>query len=145
MESAWTTLVPCVARTFSTDCAEVFKLCAEGNFLMNQCITAILIASAGLSACQATTPGPLPTAVAQEDLSRLKAERDARRITYTEWAERTRAAAKSSAPLSAEQEAAMAYRTELARRVDAGDLTPAEFDDETARTLQRLKAGRTRS
>lgn len=112
---------------------------------MNHCIVAILVASVGLSACQATAPGPLPTAVVQEDISRLKADRDAKRITYTEWAERTRAAARSNVPLSAEQEAAMEYRTQLARRVDAGELTEAQFDQETIRTLQRLKSGRTRS
>ena len=108
-------------------------------------IATILLATVGLAACQGTSPGPQPTAVIQEDASRLRAERDARRITYTEWAERTRAAARSSVPLTQEQEAAMEYRTQLARRVDAGELTAAQFDQETSRTLQRLKAGKARS
>lgn len=112
---------------------------------MTHRIAAILFATAGLAACQGTAPGPRATAGIQEDVSRLKAERDARRISYTEWAERTRAAVRSSVPLTAEQEAAMEYRTQLARRVDAGELTEAQFDQETSRTLQRLKADGTRS
>lgn len=112
---------------------------------MIQRIAAILLTSVGLAACQTAAPGPQQAVVVQEDLTRLKAERDARRISYTEWAERTRAAARSSVPLSAEQEAAMEYRTQLARRVDAGEITEAQFDQESARTLRRLKAGRTAS
>lgn len=112
---------------------------------MNRHIGAILFLSVGLGACQGGATQPRQAMVVQEDLSRLKAERDDRRISYTEWAERTRAAARSSVPLSADQEAAMEYRTQLARRVDAGEITETQFDQESARTLQRLKAGGTPS
>jgi len=109
---------------------------------MIQRITAVLLATSCLCACQAGGAGPQRAALVQEDVIRLKAERDARRISYTEWAERTRSAARSSVPLSPEQEAAMEYRTQLARRVDAGEITPAQFDEESTRTLQQLKAKR---
>lgn len=112
---------------------------------MNRVAAVVLMISVGLAACQGTATTSPPTAAMQEDLTRLKADRDARRMSYTEWAERTRAAARSTVPLSPEQEAAMEYRTQLARRVDAGDLTEAQFDQESARTLQRLKGGRTSS
>ncbi|TXM65996.1 hypothetical protein FV226_24145 [Methylobacterium sp. WL12] len=112
---------------------------------MTRVAAVVLMISVGLGACQGTATTSQPTAAMQEDLTRLKADRDARRISYTEWAERTRAAARSSVPLSPEQEAAMEYRTQLARRVDAGDLTEAQFDQESARTLQRLKGGKTAS
>lgn len=112
---------------------------------MNRLAAVILLTSVGLGACQGTANTSQPAAAMQEDLTRLKADRDARRISYTEWAERTRAAARSAVPLSPEQEAAMEYRTQLARRVDAGDLTEAQFDQESALTLRRLKAGRTAS
>ncbi|MCJ2062786.1 hypothetical protein MKK63_08700 [Methylobacterium sp. J-088] len=115
---------------------------------MNHRIAAISLAAA-LSACQAAAPEPRQSVVLQEDLSRLKADRDAGRISYTQWAERTGAAARASVVLTSEQEQAIAFRTQLARRVDAGELTPAQFDQESARTLQRLKAAqgdaRTRS
>jgi hypothetical protein len=109
---------------------------------MIQRITAILLAASCLCACQAASTSPQQAALVQEDLTRLKAERDARRISYTEWAERTRAAARSSVPMSPEQEAAMEHRTQLARRVDTGEITEAQFDQESARTLQQLKAKR---
>ena len=111
--------------------------------------TAILLMTLGLGACQSGAAGPQqpPTGVRgtgalQEDVARLRAERDARRISYTEWAERTQAAARASVTLSAQEEEALEYRKQLARRVDAGELTPAEFDRESARALQRLKAQR---
>ena len=88
---------------------------------------------------------PQQAALVQEDLARLKADRDARRISYTEWAERTGAAARANVALSPDQEQAIAYRTQLARRVDAGELTPAQFETESARTLRRLKAEAARS
>ena len=106
---------------------------------MIQRLAAILLATSGLCACQAAATGPEQVSLVKEDLTRLKAERDARRISYTKWAERTRAAARSSVPLSPEQEAAMEYRTQLARRVDAGEITTAQFDRESARTLRQLK------
>ena len=109
---------------------------------MNQRIAAILLAASALGGCQAAATGPQQASLVQENLTQLKAERDARRISYTEWAERTRAAARASVTLNAEQEAAMEYRTQLARRVDAGEITPAQFDQESARTLQQLKAKR---
>ena len=110
---------------------------------MNQHIAAILLAASALSACQATAPAPQQAALVHENLTQLKADRDARRISYTEWAERTRAAARASVTLNAEQEAAMEYRTQLARRVDAGEITRAQFDRESARMLQQLQAKRT--
>ena len=111
---------------------------------MNQRIAAILLTASALGSCQATVTAPAPqqATLVQENLTQLKAERDARRISYTEWAERTRAAARASVTLNAEQEAAMEYRTQLARRVDAGEITPAQFDQKSARTLQQLKAKR---
>lgn len=113
---------------------------------MNHRIAAISLAAA-LSACQAAAPEPRQSVVSQEDLSRLRADRDAGRISYTEWAERTGAAARASVVLTPEQEQAIAFRMQLARRVDAGELTPAQFEQESARTLQRLKAaqGNTRT
>jgi hypothetical protein len=112
---------------------------------MNQRIAAILLTASGLCACQAAAPVPQQAALVQEDLARLKADRDARRISYTEWAERTGAAARANVALSPDQEQAIAYRTQLARRVDAGELTPAQFETESARTLRRLKAEAARS
>jgi hypothetical protein len=116
---------------------------------MNRNIAATLLITVGLAACQTGAPGPQQAAVAprgaaalQEEVARLKAERDARRISYTEWAERTQAAARASVPLSAQEEEALEYRKQLARRVDAGDITPAQFERESQRTLQQLKAQR---
>jgi hypothetical protein len=120
----------------------------EGLF-MNRHIAAILLVTIGLGACQTGGSGPQQaaqglrgSAVLQEDVARLRAERDARRISYTEWAERTQAAARASVPLSAQEEEALEYRKQLARRVDAGEITPAQFERESQRTLQQLKAQR---
>ena len=81
-------------------------------------------------------------AALQQDVARLRAERDAHRISYTEWAERTQAAARASVPLSVQEEEALEYRKQLARRVDAGEMTEAQFERENERALQRLKAQR---
>ena len=112
---------------------------------MIQRIAAVVLTASGLCACQSATTAPQQAALVQEDLARLKTERDARRISYTEWAERTGAVARASVAVTPDQEQAIAYRTQLARRVDAGELTPAQFEVESARTLQRLKAGIARS
>jgi hypothetical protein len=112
---------------------------------MIQRIAAILLTASGLGACQSATTAPQQAVLIQEDLARLKVERDARRISYTEWAERTGAAARANVALTSDQEQAIAYRTQLARRVDVGELTPAQFEAESARTLRRLKAGTGRS
>ena len=45
-------------------------------------------------------------------------------------------------PLSAQEEEALEYRKQLARRVNAGEITPAQFERESQRTLQQLKAQR---
>ena len=108
-------------------------------------IAAVVFTVSGLCACQSATTAPQQAALVQEDLARLKTERDARRISYTEWAERTGAVARASVAVTPDQEQAIAYRTQLARRVDAGELTPAQFEAESARTLRRLKAGTSRS
>jgi hypothetical protein len=114
---------------------------------MNRHIIAILLITVGLGACQTDTAGPQQTttglrgtAALQEEVARLRAERDARRISYTEWAERTQAAARASVPLSAQEEEALEYRKQLARRVDAGEITPAQFERESQRALQQFKA-----
>jgi hypothetical protein len=116
---------------------------------MNRHITAILLITIGLGACQTGTAGPQQVApglrgaaALQEDVARLRAERDAHRISYTEWAERTQAAARASVPLSAQEEEALEYRRQLARRVDAGEMTEAQFERENQRALQQLKAQR---
>ena len=116
---------------------------------MNRHIAATLLITVGLGACQTGAPGlqqaaqeGAGSAALQEDVVRLRAERDAHRITYTEWAERTQAAARASVPLSAQEEEALEYRKQLARRVDAGEITPAQFERESQRTLQQLKAQR---
>jgi hypothetical protein len=116
---------------------------------MNRPIAAILLVTIGLGACQAGAPGPQQaaqglrgSAALQEDVLRLRAERDAHRFSYTEWAERTQAAARASVPLSAQEEEALEYRKQLARRVDAGEMTEAQFERENQRALQRLKAQR---
>ncbi|GJE14530.1 hypothetical protein [Methylobacterium longum] len=116
---------------------------------MNRHITALLLVSAGLGACQTGATAPQQAAVAprgaaalQEDVARLRAERDAHRISYTEWAERTQAAARASVSLSAQEEEALEYRKQLARRVDTGEITAAQFERESQRTLQQLKAQR---
>lgn len=57
-------------------------------------------------------------------------------------AERTQAAARASVPLSALEEDALEYRKQLARRVDAGEITPVQFDRENECALQQLKAQR---
>ena len=54
----------------------------------------------------------------------------------------TQAAARASVSLSAQEEEALEYRKQLARRVDAGEITPAQFDRESQRTLRQLKAQR---
>jgi hypothetical protein len=119
---------------------------------MNRYIAVTLLITAGLGACQTGASGPQqPTsglrgaALLQEDVARLKADRDARRISYTEWAERTQAAARASVPLSAQEEDALEYRKQLARRVDAEEMTPAQFDRGNERALQQLKAQRGRA
>lgn len=116
---------------------------------MNRNITAILLITLGLGACQTGASAPQQTSAGlrgaealHEEVARLRAERDARRISYTEWAERTQAAARASVPLSAQEEDALEYRKQLARRVDAGEITPAQFERESQRTLQQLKAQR---
>ena len=106
---------------------------------MNHRIAVMSLAAVILGACQPSEATRPPTGMVQEDLGRLRAERDAGRISYTEWAERTGAAARASVALTPVQEQAIAYRLQLARRVDAGELTPAQFDRESARTLQRVK------
>lgn len=103
---------------------------------------AVLLLTAGLAGCQTAAPAPQQAAVVENDIVRLKSERDAGRISYTEWAERTGAAARANIALSADQEAAIAYRTKLAQQVDAGKMTPVQFERESTRTLQRLKAAR---
>ncbi|KQP53693.1 hypothetical protein [Methylobacterium sp. Leaf108] len=103
---------------------------------------AALLITVGLAACQTAAPAPQQAAVLESDIVRLKTERDAGRLSYTEWAERTGAAARANVALSADQEAAIAYRTKLAQQVDAGNMTPVQFERESARTLQRLKAAR---
>jgi hypothetical protein len=112
-------------------------------------IAATLLITVGLGACQTGAPEPQQaaqglrgTAALQEEVTRLRTERDTRRISYTEWAERTQAAARASVPLSAQEEGALEYRKQLARRVDAGETTPAQFERESQRTLQQLKAHR---
>ena len=85
---------------------------------MNRHIAAtLLITRSGLVPARSGTSGPQQAAVTlrgaaalQEEVVRLKAERDARRISYTEWAERTQAAARASVPLSAQEEEALEYR-----------------------------------
>lgn len=116
---------------------------------MNRHVTAMLLITVGLGACQTGTAGPQQAtaqlrgaAALQEEVAHLRAERDAHRISYTEWAERTQAAARASVPLSAQEEEALEYRKQLARRVDAGEITPAQFERESQRTLQQLKAQR---
>ncbi|MFK5600530.1 hypothetical protein ACFZ8E_26600 [Methylobacterium sp. HMF5984] len=104
-------------------------------------IVAALITSLSLAACQTAAPNPEKAAVFQEDIARLRVDRDARRISYAEWAERTGAAVRMNVTLSPDQEAAVAYRTQLARRVDAGEMTPRQFERESARTLERVKSG----
>ena len=119
---------------------------------MNRHIAAILLTTVGVGGCQTDTPGPQQAgsglrgaALLQEDVARLRADRDARRISYTEWAERTQAAARASVPLSQQEEDALDYRKQLARRVDTGEMTPVQFDRENERALQRLKAQRDRA
>ena len=93
---------------------------------MNRHIAAFLLVTIGLGACQTGAPGSQQaaqglrgSAALQEDVARLRAERDARRISYSEWAERTQAAARTSVPLSAQEEEALEYRKQLARRVSS--------------------------
>lgn len=107
---------------------------------MNKRFAIIALTVVALTGCQPAAGTRPPSGVLQEDLGRLRAERDAGQISYTEWAERTSAAARVNVALTPIQEQAIAYRLQLARRVDAGELTPAQFDRESARTLRRLKA-----
>lgn len=116
---------------------------------MNRHAAAILMVAIGLGACQtgASGPqqaatGPRGSAALREEVARLKAERDAHRISYTEWAERTQAAARASVPLSPQEEEALEYRKQLARRVDAGEMTEAQFERASQQALQQLKAQR---
>lgn len=102
---------------------------------------AALLLALSLSACQATAPKQ-QSAVLRDDIVQLKAERDAGRISYTEWAERTGALAHANVNMNSDQAAAIAYRTQLARRVDAGELSPAQFERESVRALQRTKTNR---
>lgn len=102
-------------------------------------VAAIAVTGAVLAGCQSTTPGTQQAAL-QVDMNRLRIERDAGRISYTEWAERTDAAMRANVVLSPEQERAIDSRSQLARRVDAGEITPAQFEAESARMLRQLKA-----
>jgi hypothetical protein len=117
----------------------------EGLF-MKQCAAAVLLIAIGLGACQTGARGPQQAAAEprgsaglREEVARLKAERDAHRISYTEWAERTQAVARAGVPLSPQEEEALEYRKRLARRVDAGQMTEARFERESQRALQQLK------
>lgn len=94
-----------------------------------------------LCSCQTSAP-PVQTTNQLREVANLRVRRDAGEISYTEWAERTSAAAKANVALTPDQLAAIDYRTNLARRVDAGELTPAQFENESARALRRLKAKR---
>jgi hypothetical protein len=105
----------------------------------------ILLAAVALSACQSDKPTIQNAALSPEDIGRLRADRDANRISYTEWAERTGAAARAGMQLSPAEEEAIQHRLELAHRVDAGLLTPEQFEAESAVTLQRVKASKTNS
>lgn len=116
---------------------------------MNRHAAAILMIAIGLGACQTGASGPQQAATGPRgsealrvEVARLKAERDAHRISYTEWAERTQAAARASVPLSPQEEEALEYRKQLARRVDAGEMTEAQFERASQQALQQLKAQR---
>lgn len=102
-------------------------------------VATIAVSGAALAGCQSTTPGTQQAAL-QVDLNRLRSERDAGRISYSEWAERTGAAARANVVLPPEQERAINDRSQLARRVDAGEISPAQFEAESASMLRQLKA-----
>lgn len=112
---------------------------------MNRRAAIVLLATIALSACQSSTPAVQQAVLSPEDIDRLRADRDAGRISYSEWAQRTGAVARARMQLSPAEEEAIQHRLELAHRVDAGLLTPEQFETESALTLQRIKAGKTSS
>lgn len=112
---------------------------------MDRRAVTILLATIALSACQSSAPAVQQAVLSSEDIGRLRAERDAGRISYSEWAQRTGAVARARMQLSPVEEEAIQHRLELAHRVDAGLLTPEQFEAESALTLQRTKAGKTSS
>ncbi|WP_331291969.1 MULTISPECIES: hypothetical protein [Methylobacterium] len=116
---------------------------------MNRHAAEIFMIAIGLGACQTDASGPQQAAIEprgsaalREEVARLKAERDAHRISCMEWAERTQAAARASVPLSPREEEALAYRKQLARHVDASEMTEAQFERASQQALQQLKAQR---
>ncbi|MCJ2136697.1 hypothetical protein MKK69_22045 [Methylobacterium sp. J-026] len=99
-----------------------------------------------VSACQTastTSTGPRPEQVeaARPRLEALKADRDARRLSWAEWARRTNAElrALAQAPITPGEEEIMAYRVVLAERVDRKQITPAEFTFEQAKAIRQLE------
>jgi hypothetical protein len=100
----------------------------------------VLLATIALSSCQSSTPAVQQAVLSPEDIDRFRADRDAGRISYAEWAQRTGAVARARMQLSPAEEDAIQHRLQLAHRVDAGLLTPEQFEAESALTLQRVKA-----
>jgi hypothetical protein len=105
----------------------------------------VLLATIALSSCQSSTPAVQQAVLSPEDIDRFRADRDAGRISYAEWAQRTGAVARARMQLSPAEEDAIQHRLQLAHRVDAGLLTPEQFEAESVLTLQRVKAGKTSS
>lgn len=110
---------------------------------MHRRAAVILLAAIALSACQSDMPAVQQVMLSPEDIGRLRGDRDAGRISYAEWAARTGAAARAGMQLSPAEEEAIQHRLELAHRVDAGLLTPEQFEAESALALQRVKASKT--
>ena len=94
------------------------------------------IAVVGLAALLLTgclsRPGPQKVAEMKEQIAMLDAERDAGKISWTEWARRQVGIVKAGMRLSPAEEQLAAYKVLLASRVDAKKLTPEEFDYEWA-------------
>jgi hypothetical protein len=115
---------------------------AGGELFMRRSAALILLTTIALAACQSNQPTVRQIALSPEDIDNLRADRDARRISYAEWAERTGAAARMGMQLSPIEDEAIQHRLELAHRVDAGLMTPEQFEVENALALQRVRAGK---
>jgi uncharacterized small protein (DUF1192 family) len=67
------------------------------------------------------------------EVAALKVERDAKRITYTQWANKYADALHATGAATADDNLGLAYQTLLASKVDRGEITPEMLDFEMAK------------
>ncbi|MCJ2016864.1 hypothetical protein MKK84_05380 [Methylobacterium sp. E-065] len=97
------------------------------------------------SACQTAAPtaqADAPAAAAARSRAEaLKADRNAHRISWAEWARGTNAELRilTGRPTTAGEEEILAYRVVLAEKVDRKQMMPAEFDFEQAKAARQFE------